>query len=153
MIIKLKSQKVVNEQFVNIVKTLGIFTENESATFTENNFSEVEMALKKYKNHFSINAMKKLGNFTFSFNFILHDNTVKKFVKLKNKKASQKTDIAIKIVIKNVDIISHFLYHNFSNSLSCSTFPTDMKYAETHVQKRMIKLTKQIIVQYVFYLI
>ena len=89
--------------------------------------------------------MKKLGNFTFSFNFILHDDTVKKFNKLKNKKASQKTDIPIKIVIKNVDIISHFLYHNFNNSLSCSTFPTDMKYAETHVQKRMIK--------YVFYLI
>ena len=35
----------------------------ESATFTENNLSEVEMALKKYKNHPSITAItKKMKN-------------------------------------------------------------------------------------------
>ena len=106
----------------------------ESATFTENSLSEVEMALKKYKNHPSITAitkrMKNLGNFTFSFNFISHDDIVKELNKLKTKKASQKTDIPIKIVKENVDIISHFLYHNFNNSLSCSTFPTGMKYAD-----------------------
>ena len=43
-------------------------TEKESGTFTENNLSEVEMALKKYKSHPSINAvtkrMKNLDNFT-----------------------------------------------------------------------------------------
>ena len=55
---------------------------------------------------------------------------LKELDKLKTKKASQKTDIPIKIVKENVDIISHFLYHNFNNSLSCSTFPTGMKYAD-----------------------
>ena len=74
--------------------------------------------------------MKNLGNFTFSFNFISHEDTVKELNKLKNKKASQKTDIPIKIVKENVDIISHFLYDNFNNSLSCSSFPTGMKYAD-----------------------
>ena len=29
-----------------------------------------------------------------------------------------------------MDIISHFQSHNFSNSLSCSTFPTGIKYAD-----------------------
>ena len=70
--------------------------------------------------------MKNLGNFTFSFNSISHED--KELNKLKRKKVSQKTDIPIKIVKENVDIISHFL-HNFNNSLSCSNFPTGMKYA------------------------
>ena len=43
--------KIFNECFVNIVKNVGIFTEKESATFTENSLSEVEMAFIKYKNH------------------------------------------------------------------------------------------------------
>ena len=126
--------KIFNEYFVNTVKNLGILTEMESATFTENNLSEVEMALKKHKNHPSITAiikkMENLGNSTFSLNFISHDAIVKELDKLKTKKASQKTDIPIKIVKENVDIISHFLHHNFNNSLSCSTFPTGMKYAD-----------------------
>ena len=119
---EIKIAKIFNEYFVNTVKNLGILIEKESATFTENNLSEVEIALNKYKNHPSINAitkrMKNLSNITFSFNFISHDDVVKELNKLKSKKASQKTDIPIKIVKENVDIISHFLYHNFNNSLS-----------------------------------
>ena len=73
------------------------------------------MALKKCKNHPSINAsikrMKNLGNFTFSFNFISHDNITEEINKLKSKKASQKTDIPKKMVKENVDTISHLLYH------------------------------------------
>ena len=87
--------------------------------------------------------MKNLGNFTFSFNFISHDDTVKELTRLKSKKASQKTDILIKIVRENVDIISHFLYHNFDNSLSCSTFPTGMKYTDvTPIHKKDDKTGK-----------
>ena len=70
---EIKIAKIFNKYFVNTVKHLGILTEMESATFTENSLSEVEMALKKYKNHPSITTitkrMKNLGNFTFSFNF------------------------------------------------------------------------------------
>ena len=92
--------------------------------------------------------MKNLGNCSFSFNFISHDDIVKELNKLKTKTASQKTDIPIKIVKENVDIVSHFLHHNFDNSLSCSIFPTGMKYADvTPIHKKMIKQTKQIIIQ------
>ena len=138
---EMKIAKIFNECFVNTDKNLGILTEMERATFIENNLSEVEMALKRYKNHPSITAitkrMKNLGNFTFSFNFISHDDIVKELNKLKTKKASQKTDIPIKIVKENVDIISYFLYHNFNNSLSCSTFQTSMKHADvTPIHKK-----------------
>ena len=77
------------------------------------------------------------------FNFISHDDTLKELHKLKSSKASQKTDIPIKIVKKTVDLISHFLYHNFNNSLSCSTFPTGMKYADvTPIDKKDDKTDK-----------
>ena len=39
--------------------------------------------------------------------------------------------------MENIDFVPYFLYHNFSNSLSCSTFPTGMKYAEvTPIHKK-----------------
>ena len=92
---EIKIAKIFNEYFVNAVKTLGILTEKEKATCTENNLSEVEMALKKHKNHPSIIAItkriKNLSNSPFSFNFISHDNIVKELNKLKSKEASQKT--------------------------------------------------------------
>ena len=79
------------------------------------------MALKKYKNHPSITAvtkrMKNLGHFIFSFNFISDDNIVKELNKLKIKKASDETDALIKPVKENVEVIFHFLYHSFNNSL------------------------------------
>ena len=92
--------------------------------------------------------MKNLSNFTFSFNSISHDDVAKELNKLKSNKASQKTDIPIQIVKENVDIISHFLHHNFNNSLSCSTFPTGMKYADvTPIHKKDDKTDKTIIIQ------
>ena len=105
---EIKIAKIFNEYFVNTVKNLGILIEKESATFTENNSSELEIALNKYKKHPSINAitkrMKNLSNITFSFNFISHDDVVKEFNKLKRKKTSQKTNIPIKIAKESVDI-------------------------------------------------
>ena len=74
--------------------------------------------------------MKKLFNFTFSFNFISHDDIVKELNKLKSKKASQKADITTNIFNENVDIIYNFLSHNFNNSFPCSTFPTGIKYMQ-----------------------
>ena len=87
--------------------------------------------------------MKYLGNFTISFNFVSHEDAVKELNRLKNKKAVQKIDISIKIVKENVDIISHFPYHDFNNSLSCSIFPTGIKYADvTPIYKKDYKTDK-----------
>ena len=74
--------------------------------------------------------MKKLFNFTFSFNFISHDDIVKELNKFKSKKASQKADITMKIFKENIGIIYNFLCHNFNNSFPCSAFPTGKKYMQ-----------------------
>ena len=63
---------------------------------------------------------------------------------MKIKKPSQKSDIPVKIIKENVDIISYFLYHNFNNSLSCASFPTSMKYADvTPIHKKDEKTDKE----------
>ena len=144
--------KLFNEYSVNIVKKLGILTEEQTIYSAANQLSEVEMAIIKYKNHPSIKAitdrMEKLGNPIFNFKFTSHEETEKEVNNLKIKNASQKTDIPVKIVKENVDIISYFLYHNFNNSLSYATFSTSIKYADVHqFIKKMIKLTKRTIVQ------
>ena len=110
------------------------------------------MAIIKYKNHPSINVitdiMEKLGKPTFNFKFTPHEETEKEVNNLKIKKASPKSDIPLKIIKENVNIISYFLYRNFNNSLSCATFPTSIKYADIiPTIKKMIKLTKRANVQ------
>ena len=74
--------------------------------------------------------MKKLCKPIFNFKFTSHEETEKEVNNLKIKKTSQKLDVPLKTVMENVDIISYFLYHDFNNSLSCTTFPTSMKYAD-----------------------
>ena len=93
--------------------------------------------------------MEKLGKPTFNFKFTSHEETEKEINNLKIKKTSQKSDIPLKNIKENVDIISYFLYHNFNNSLSCATFPTSMKYAGVipTLKKKMIKLTKRTTIQ------
>ena len=113
-----------------------------------NQLSEVEMAIIKYKNHPSIKAitdrMERLDNPISNFKFTSHEETEKEVNNLKIKKASQKSDIPVKIIKENVDIISYFLYHNFNNSLSCATFPTSMKYADvTPIHKKDDKTDKE----------
>ena len=140
--------KNFNEYFVNIVRKLGILTEKQTMYSAANQLSEVEMAIIKYKNHPSIKAIndkiEKPGNSIFNFKFTSHEETEKEVNNLKIKKASQKSDIPLKIIKENVDIISYFLYHNFNNSLSCATFPTSMKYADvTPIHKKDDKTDKE----------
>ena len=137
-----------NKYFLNIVKKLGILTKEQTMYSAANQLSEVEMAIIKYKNHPSIKAitdrMEKLGNPIFNFKLTSHEETEKEINNLKIKKVSQKSDVPVKIIKENVDIISYFLYHNFNNLLSCATFPTSMKYADvTPIHKKDDKTDKE----------
>ena len=128
-------------------KKLGILTKEQTTPSASKQLSEVEMAITKYKNHPSIKAitgrMEKLGKRTFNFKLTSHEKTEKKVNNLKIKKASQKSDIPLKIIKENVDIISYFLYHNFNNSLSCATFPILYMLTSYQSIKKIIKLTKR----------
>ena len=49
--------KRFNEYFVNIVKKVGILTEEQTTYSAASQLSEVEMAIIKYKNHPSLKAV------------------------------------------------------------------------------------------------
>ena len=126
--------KIYNEYFLNIVKKLGILAEEQTTYSAAIQFNEAEKAIIKYKNHPCVKGiigrMEKLGKLTFNFKFTSYEETEKEVNNLKIKKTSQKSDIPLKIIKENVYIISYFLYHNFNTSLSCTTYPTSMKYAD-----------------------
>ena len=74
--------------------------------------------------------ISSMENRKFRFNFVLFEYILDEINKLNSKKASQATDIPVRIIKGNKDAIALFIYHNFNNSLSSSSFPTGLKYAE-----------------------
>ena len=60
---------------------------------------------------------------------------------LDSKKACEKSDITVKLIKNNLDVISPFIYNNFNNSLFSSCFPSELKNANvTPVFKKKINL-------------
>ena len=68
----------------------------------------------KYKHHQSIISINKKttekGRPKFSFHFVPLEETLKAVGLLSNKKASQTSDIPIKIIKENRDLIAHTLF-------------------------------------------
>ena len=99
---------------------------------TENlNISDpVTKAIKKYEKHPSAIKMKekvKNKNMSFSFNFVTKETILNEFLKLNPKKVCQESDIPVKLIKENLDIVSNFVYSNFNSSLFNSNFPSHLK--------------------------
>ena len=124
-----------NKYYCNIAKNLSL-PENPSIKepsvelFTD----PAILALENYKDHPSIasikNKMASRDNPKFSFRFVSLNETLDGINKLNPKKASQATDIPIKIIKENKDVVSFYVFHNFNNALSSCSFPTALKYAD-----------------------
>ena len=86
----------------------------------------------KYRNHPTIiaiqNKYKDKGNF--SFIEVDQKQIEKEILKLDVNKASQSSDIPIKVLKENRYIFSNFLCNNFHNSVKFSTFPKILKHAD-----------------------
>ena len=68
----------------------------------------------------------KNKNISFSFSFVTILNELRK---LNPKKSCQESDIPVKIIKENLDVVSNFVYNNFNNSLFSSKFPSYLKNA------------------------
>ena len=80
----------------------------------------------------------KEKDLNFSFEFVDKPKISKEINKLDGKKACQEHDIPVKLITSNKDLFSHFIYHNFNNSLFSSNFPSNLKAAgilPTHRKK------------------
>ena len=82
----------------------------------------VKLAVEKYKDHPSIMSIKnktaRIDNPKYSFSFVSLNETLDRINKLNPKKASQATDILVKITKGNKDLVSFYVFHNFNNVLS-----------------------------------
>ena len=89
--------------------------------------------VEKYKHHQSIISINKKmtenGLPKFSFHFITLEETLKEVALLSNKKASRASDIPVKIIKENRNLIAYFILHDFKNALSCSEYPASSKNA------------------------
>ena len=86
----------------------------------------------KYRNHPSITAIRRKCKDKGNFNFIEVDQKQieKEILKLDVNKASQSSDIPIKVLKENSDIFSNFLCNSFNNSIKLSKFPEILKHAD-----------------------
>ena len=121
-----------NTFFSNITQNLKL--DSNLVEITENlNISDpVIKAIKKYEKHPSIIKIKekmKNKNMSFSFSFVTKETILNELRKLNPKKACQESDIPVKIIKENLDIVSNFVYNNFNNSLFSSNFPSHLKNA------------------------
>ena len=67
---------------------------------------------------------------------------------LSDKKASQASDIPVKIIKENRGLIAYFILHNFNNSLSCSEYTASLKYADiTPILKNGVNFMTQWVMQ------
>ena len=119
-----------NTFFGNITQNLKL--DSNLVEMTENlNISDpVTKAIKKYEKHPSAIKMKekvKNKNMSFSFNFVTKETILNEFLKLNPKKVCQESDIPVKLIKENLDIVSNFVYSNFNNSLFNSNFPSHLK--------------------------
>ena len=135
--------------FSNITQNLKI--DNNFIVITQNlNTSDsVLKGMKKYEKHPRIIKIKKKmknKNMSFSFSFVTKKKNLLR--KLNLKKAYQESDILVKIIKENLDIVSNFVYNNINNSPFSSNFPIILKKMATERSflKRKTEPTLRIII-------
>ena len=72
----------------------------------------------------------KEKDLNFSFEFVNKPKISKEMNKLDDQKACQEHDVPVKLIKLNKDLFSHFICHNFNNSLFSSNFPSNLKAAD-----------------------
>ena len=128
----LETAEVFNNFFCNIVPNLKISRYTNEEPIVSNINDPTLKAILKYRNHPSITAIQNKCKIKDSFNFVEVDQQQieKEILKLDANKASQSSDIPIKIVKENIDVFSDFLCSSFNSSIKLSKFPENLKQAD-----------------------
>ena len=128
----LETAEVFNNFFSNIVQNLKISRYTNEEPIVSNINDPTLKAILKYRNHPNITAIQNKCKIKDSFNFVEVDQQQieKEILKLDANKASQSSDIPIKIVKENIDVFSDFLCSSFNSSIKLSKFPENLKQAD-----------------------
>ena len=121
-----------NQCFSNIVQNLDIPKYVLEATLHLNlKNNPTLMAILKYRDHPSISTIKRFRYQTIPFHFS-HNNkkTVLKIIRsLSNNKASQETDLPVRVVKENAEYFAEIICSQFNESINSSKFPLSFKLA------------------------
>ena len=99
----------------------------------------------KYKNHPSTIAIKeKSKKEKYSFHKVNNEKIEREIMRLNKNKASQKSDIPIRIIKDNVDIFADFLCETVNCTIKTSNLPSCLKLADiTPLHEKGRKDTKE----------
>ena len=79
----------------------------------------------------------------FIFHFVTLEETLKEVALLSDKKASQASNIPVKVIKENRDLIACFILYSFNKALSSSEYPASSTYADiTPIFKKDDKTVK-----------
>ena len=115
----IETAEVLNHFFSNVVQNLNISRYPNGDAFVNSIKDPTLRAIFKYKNHTSIISIlsKRTNKETFNFTEVDNELITKEILNLSSNKASQSSDIPIKIVKENVDIYSNFFSTSFNSSI------------------------------------
>ena len=91
------------------------------------------MQSKSMKNTQAFSKLRKWWvqtSYHLPLNLFIRKKIFKELQKLKSKKACQGSDIPVKIIKENINIVTNCIYNNFNNSLFSSYFPSNLKNAD-----------------------
>ena len=125
-----KIAEIFNRFFSNAVIDLKISDFHEVVPLADNISYPIFRAILKYANHPSTIAIKDL-NYTFLFIFsnVSLADVKKEIRKLDPRKASQNTDIPVRILKQNSDIFGNYICDFFNECVDKSVFPSILKNA------------------------
>ena len=119
-----------NQFFSNIVKNLDIPKYVVGDTLHLNlKDHPILIAILKYRDHPSIITIKRFHYQTVPFHFSYFDNNKKIIRSLSKNKASQETNIPVRVVKENAEYFAEIICSQFNESINSSKFPLSFKLA------------------------
>ena len=125
-----ENAEILNTFFSNAVKNSKIPEYQETDSLANNISHPVFRAILKYRNHPNVVAIKNLNKSSrFDFCRVCVQDVVKEIKKLSTRKATQYTDLPVKILKENSDIFGNYICDFFNDCVDRGAFPSILKSA------------------------
>ena len=116
--------------FSNAVKNLKISEYQEADPLANNISHPIFRAMMKFRNHPSVIAIKNLNSGSrFDFCRVSVHDVKKEIMRLSTRKATQYSDLPVKILKENSDIFGEYICDFFNECVDKVTFPSILKHA------------------------
>ena len=138
-----------NNYFAKVATSLEIPGFDSFDQHSENISQPALKAIVKYRKRPSITATNQaFPNKYFNFSIIEKKDIFDQIMKLKHKKATQGSDISVKVLKENAVFFAKYLYTFFNEAVESSKFPSSLKQANiTPAFKKVAKIRKRTIDQ------